>query len=305
MSPAMPSILRKLTWSGTTLLCSDEKLLHRFNHTKDEASFATLVKRHGAMVMQVCRQILPEAHDAEDACQTTFLVLAQQSHRIVKAASVKSWLYGVALRVSHQARRGNLRQAKIRSQLQVNADVLSPAELLSASDLHQAIKAELLEMPETYRRVLELCYWEGQSREEMAEELGWTEGTVKGQLERAKKRLRSQLLARGIEWSAPISMGLLATAVASMVSPALIACSSQFQSVSFTSKLLACGTKISYSLRWVATLKSISSMLLLSATLHSQLPNASFSNYFSNEAVEVEATNVDNCVSGILPVEGD
>ena len=99
--------------TGTLTGLTDGSLLDRFRHgpaEEAEAAFAALVERHGPMVLQVCRRILGDRHDAEDAAQATFLVLARQARSIRRADSVASWLYGVAARVAGRARRDAARR---------------------------------------------------------------------------------------------------------------------------------------------------------------------------------------------------
>jgi RNA polymerase sigma factor (sigma-70 family) len=90
----------------------DRELLERFVAAKDEAAFAVLVERHGPMVLGVCRRMLGSAHDAEDACQAAFLVLAQKAASIRKTTSLPSWLHGVASRVAGHLRREGLRRSR-------------------------------------------------------------------------------------------------------------------------------------------------------------------------------------------------
>src|ERR1700726_4030578 len=83
---------------------SDQLLMQRFVAAADETAFAALVRRHGGLVLAVCRRGLGSGPDAEDAFQATFVVLAQKARSIRKQASVASWLYGVAYRLALQLR---------------------------------------------------------------------------------------------------------------------------------------------------------------------------------------------------------
>src|SRR5262245_52714029 len=91
---------------------ADHELLKRFVGEKDEAAFAVLVERHGRMVLGVCRRALGSAHDAEDACQATFLVFAQKAGSIRKTTSLPSWLHGVASRVAANLKRERMRRCR-------------------------------------------------------------------------------------------------------------------------------------------------------------------------------------------------
>src|SRR5262245_46123932 len=83
---------------------SDADLLGRFTGVHDEAAFTALVRRHGPMVLGVCRRLLRDPHDAEDACQATFLVLLQKAGSIRRRASLASWLHGTAYHLAAKAR---------------------------------------------------------------------------------------------------------------------------------------------------------------------------------------------------------
>ena len=104
--------LRVLLEAGTMTGLSDGELLERFASRRDEAAFAALVERHGPMVHRVCREVLAGHHDAQDAFQATFLVLARQAGSIRRRTSVASWLYGVALRVARCARSASARRRR-------------------------------------------------------------------------------------------------------------------------------------------------------------------------------------------------
>src|SRR5262249_12430050 len=148
-----------------------------------------------------------DTHDAEDAFQATFLVLARKASSIRKQASVSSWLYGVAYRVAMKAK---VQLARMRRQDRqaVARTATDPAEDLTWREVQQVLDEELQRLPEKFQAPLLLCYLEGKTRDEAAQQLGWTEGMVKGRLERARELLRSRLARRGVTLSA----GLLATA---------------------------------------------------------------------------------------------
>src|SRR5262245_48955027 len=82
----------------------DQELLQRFRSEHDEGAFHTLLRRHGAMVLDLCRSVLGDGADAEDAFQASFLVLAQKAGSIRKGGSLASWLHGVAYRTALKAR---------------------------------------------------------------------------------------------------------------------------------------------------------------------------------------------------------
>src|SRR5580704_12702490 len=101
---------------GATGHLSDEELLGRFVARRDdaaEAAFAALVERHGPMVLGVCRRVLGDRHEAEDAFQATFLVLARKASSIARREQLANWLHGVACRTALDVRaRGTRRKAR-------------------------------------------------------------------------------------------------------------------------------------------------------------------------------------------------
>jgi RNA polymerase sigma factor (sigma-70 family) len=192
----------------------DCELLRRFVAAREGSAFAGLVRRHGPMVFGVCRRVLNDVHDAEDAYQATFLVLARKAASVRKHEAIASWLYGVAYRVARKTRAA--RRA---------CTGVDPAPLLSSSDpvaeaawreLRPVIDEELNRLPEKYRAPLVLCYLQGKTNAEAAQVLGWTKGTVSGRLARARDLLRPRLARRGVALSA----GGLAVLLAQSAAPA-------------------------------------------------------------------------------------
>jgi RNA polymerase sigma factor (sigma-70 family) len=178
---------------------SDAELLDRFASRTDEASeaaFEELVIRHGPMVLRVCRSVLGGADDAEDAFQATFLVLANRAGTIRRRASLASWLFGVAQRVSRRVKRGNARTRGLIERLAERRPLrAAPAE---AEPDWEVLHAEIEGLPERLRAPLVLCYLEGQTSGAAARRLGLPEPTVRGRLARARERLRKRLAGRGL-----------------------------------------------------------------------------------------------------------
>jgi HlyD family secretion protein len=185
---------------GTVAGLSDLQLMERFVSRSDdgaEAAFAALVKRHGPMVLRVCRGELQDLHAAEDAFQATFLILARKARSIRKAGSLASWLYGVARRVARRARADRARRAACqrRGALMAENPVFKgydPPELVPE------IQEEVDRLPEKYRAPIILCYLEGLTHEEAASQLRVPVGTVKIRLSRGRERLRGRLIRRGL-----------------------------------------------------------------------------------------------------------
>src|SRR5439155_27106453 len=104
--------LRKLMHAEVTADLTDTQLLQRFAAQHDEAAFSALMERHGPAVLQLCRRVLHHTHDAEDAFQATFLVLARLAGSIRKPEALGSWLYGVAHRLAVKASEAAARRRK-------------------------------------------------------------------------------------------------------------------------------------------------------------------------------------------------
>src|SRR5262249_19803795 len=156
---------------------SDAQLLERFLAHRAETAFAALLDRHGPMVWRVCQRVLRHRQDAEDVFQATFLTLTCKGASIRKAGSVACWLHGVAYR---PARRLQAEQArKLQPESRPSKDPRNdPAHQASALELHAVLDEELHRLAERYRRPLVLCYLEGKTRDEAAEQLGWSLGTL-------------------------------------------------------------------------------------------------------------------------------
>ena len=203
---SIPRSLGALFDIGVVGDLSDGQLLERFTTGHREAAelaFHSLVERHGPMVLRVCRRLLDDPNDAEDAFQATFLVLLRRARAIRDRGSVAAWLHGVAARVAtrarvESARRKRIERQGIRPTIGRNDD---PDRL----DLETLIDVELARLPEKYRRPVVLCYLEGLTHEGAAARLGWPVGTVRGRLSRARDLLRSRLTRRGVTASAALA----------------------------------------------------------------------------------------------------
>lgn len=188
---------------------ADRELLTRFVRERDEAAFEALVWRHGPMVLSLCQRVLHNSHDAEDVLQATFLILVKKAGAIGKREALASWLYKVAYRI---ALRVMSRSAKA-------AHAFTPLEDVPAADaadadrwheLRPLLDAALQRLPEKYRRPIVLCYLQGKTNEEAAEELGCPLGTLTSRLSRARELLRRHLSRRGLTLSAGALGSLLA-----------------------------------------------------------------------------------------------
>jgi len=195
---------------------SDAELVERFGTLGDCDAFAMLVRRHGAMVLGVCRRVLRDGHDAEDAFQASFLVLFRRAHSIRNGAKVANWLYGVAYRTSLRAKS---RRHVLRNRESQMDQFPEPQANVSEQwkDFEPILDAELASLPEKYRLPIVLCELEGKSTREAAAELGWPEGTVSGRLSRGRVILRKRIARYGVVLTA----GSLTAAFAQQASAAV------------------------------------------------------------------------------------
>jgi RNA polymerase sigma factor (sigma-70 family) len=191
----------------------DGELLARFATRREEAAFTALVKRHGPLVLSVCRRLLRNPHDAEDAFQATFLVLARKPASVGKAGAVAAWLHQVAYRVALKARA----QTASRLRHEHEAPGERPADPLAevtGRELLAALDEEVQRLPQKYRAPLVLCYLEGQTGDEAARHLGWALRTLQRRLQRGRDCLRARLERRGLGLPAALlALGATAAAV--------------------------------------------------------------------------------------------
>jgi RNA polymerase sigma factor (sigma-70 family) len=175
---------------------TDGQLLECFVSRREPAALEALVRRHGPMVWGVCRRILRNHHDAEDAFQGAFLVLVRKAASISPRAKVGNWLYGVAHQTALKAR---ATRAKRRVRERVMTEMPEPA--VPEQDLWREVQPlldqELSRLPEKYRTVLVLCELEGKTGKEAARELGLPQGTVASRLARARAMLAKRLARHG------------------------------------------------------------------------------------------------------------
>jgi RNA polymerase sigma factor (sigma-70 family) len=199
---------------------SDAQLLESFLVRRDEVAFEALLRRHGPMVLGVCQRVLRNLHDAEDALQATFLVLARKASSIRSRQVVGSWLHGVAYRTAMKARVMNAKRRTKEKQAAEMPRVKPPAD----EELLAQLDHELSRLPDKYHVPLVLCELEGRSRKEAARLLGLPEGTLSWRLAQAKKLLAKRLSR--YELAIPLgglAVGLSPTLRASTLKTALTA----------------------------------------------------------------------------------
>jgi RNA polymerase sigma-70 factor (ECF subfamily) len=186
---------------------TDAQLMDSFIHCKDETAFQSLVSRHGPMVLAVCRRLIRNYQDAEDAFQATFLVLVRNAERIKPREMVASWLHGVAYNTALKARaiaaRRQVREQQVKELPQVEA---TAKDLDLWLDLQPVLDQELARLPEKYRLPIILCHLEGKSIHEATHQLNWPQGTLAGRLARGRDLLAKRLARHGLM----VSVGSLA-----------------------------------------------------------------------------------------------
>jgi RNA polymerase sigma factor (sigma-70 family) len=216
---------------------SDARLLERFARQRDEAAFAELVQRHGPLVLGVCRRVLRHEHDAEDAFQATFLVLARKAGSIRRREALGGWLYEVAYHIALRARADAARRRRREEEAGVmaRADGSTPE---SPGELQPILDEELHHLPEQDRRLLVLCYLQGKTHQEAARQLGWPPGSLSRRMSHALEMLRDRLRCRGVLLAAgALVAALTAEATAAPVPAALLAPTVQAALLFATGKL--------------------------------------------------------------------
>jgi RNA polymerase sigma factor (sigma-70 family) len=178
---------------------SDAQLLERFLRQRDEAAFELLVRRHERMVLNVCRRVLSDANDADDAFQATFLVLVRKAGSISKRQALAGWLYQVAYRCALKARAGAVRRHRHEKQgINLTAVEHTNATAATERDLWPLLHEEVARLPAKYRAPVVLCYLEGATYDEAARQLGCPKGTISTRLTKARELLRGRLAGRGL-----------------------------------------------------------------------------------------------------------
>ena len=195
--------LDRLLRLGTDGSITDSQLLELFlggNEESASLAFEAIVERHGPMVLRTCRMVLGDRHAAEDAFQATFFVLARKARALGSRELLGNWLYGVASRISRKARIRNLKQNArdhafaYRGEFALNGTPHDEAQ----TELCRIVHEEIDRLPGAYRSAVVVCYLQGKSQAQAAEQLKLTETTVRGRLARARKLLGRRLTVRGV-----------------------------------------------------------------------------------------------------------
>jgi RNA polymerase sigma factor (sigma-70 family) len=277
MAGASPESVRKdfdtLFREGAIGGSPDGRLLERFVTADGDAAaaaFEALVARHGPTVWRVCRRVLRDPHDAEDAFQATFLVLARRAGSVRRHEALESWLFGVALRV---ARRARVDQARRRSHERRRAE-MRPQTVAADGDGRDDdwpdVYEELERLPEALRAPLVLCHLEGVTQAEAAARLGWTTRTLQRRLAEGRERVRARLVRRGVAAPAALlgaSLGAKSAAAAAV--PAALASVTARAAVAFgtgqlataaTAKATAWAQRVIRTMPWTELMKPLATL---------------------------------------------
>ena len=201
---AVVQYLQGLARKSAFARLSDQDLLRRFIRNRDELAFELIVRRHGPLVLGVCRRVLRNDHDAEDAFQATFLVLVRKAAALRSPGSLANWLYGVANRTAMEMRRAGVRRRAKEAMAMPRTQSVD----IGPIDFHVALDEELTMLPDKYREAVILCDLQAKTRREAALELSCAEGTVASRLARGRALLAQRLSRREVG----ISVGAVATA---------------------------------------------------------------------------------------------
>jgi len=213
--------LDRLFTAGSFVGLADGQLVERFLSHRDEDAFAMLVERHAPMVMAVCRRSLKDPGEVDDAFQAKFLILARRPGAVRGRDFLGGWLYRVARRVCLLANRAAARRRRHERRAAELRAVEAVIDM-THDDRWSEIYDEIDRLPASYRLPVVLCVLGGRTRAEAAAQLGWTEGSVRGRLGRAKELLRSRLVRRGFEPAVALAALLNERAQAEIVPKALI-----------------------------------------------------------------------------------
>lgn len=191
---------------------ADAELLARWAQHRDEAAFELLVRRYAPLVLALCRRVLADANDADDAFQATFLVLARKASAIQRAGVLAAWLHRVACRVAVRVRADRSKRG-VRPESSI--ELVPARETCDAGfrELERVLDEEITGLPERQRAVVVLCCLEGKTGEEAGRLLGCAPGTVSSRLTRAREQLRARLTRRGFAPAAVASLAALSASV--------------------------------------------------------------------------------------------
>jgi RNA polymerase sigma factor (sigma-70 family) len=218
----MPT-LRRVVLARQAASRSDGELLGAFVDGRDADAFAELVRRHGPMVLGVCRRVVGDHATADDAFQASFLVLARRAAGVRPREQVGNWLYGVAYRTALKARMVLARRRSREKQVDAMPEPTAPAARTDWTDLLSVIDEELARLPDKLRLPVVLCDLEGRPQREVAKHLNVPPATLATRLASARRTLAARLTRRGVTLSGGALAGLLGTHAAAPAVPTALA----------------------------------------------------------------------------------
>ncbi|HSQ57596.1 MAG TPA: sigma-70 family RNA polymerase sigma factor [Gemmata sp.] len=263
--PGVLDQLRRAAQRDQDAALTDGELLAHYLARRDESAFEELVRRHGPMVLGVCRRVLGHAGDAEDAFQAAFLVLVRKASSIRPRAKVATWLHGVAYLTALKARAAAIKRRDRERRAAEMGRTEAPAD--PWADLLPLLDHELRLLPERYRVPIVLCELEGKSHKEAARQMGWPEGTLAGRLSRARALLARRMARHGAALSVAtlaLSPAVVSTALASSTARAAVAYAAGNVLVSANVIALAEGA---LKTMFLSTLKATMAFLLVIASV--------------------------------------
>ena len=261
---------------GKTGELTDGQLLERFSNGRGEEAelaFATLVDRHGPLVLGVCRGVLADLHDAQDAFQATFLILVKKAPSLWVRDSLAPWLCRVACRAASRARSDAVQRRRHERWAAQHAAV---APIVSGDDYDHAqtqlLHEEINRLPERYRIPVVLCDLEGYTHEQAARCLKWPVGTVKSRQARGRERLRGRLTRRGLAPLTGLPFAGLSPAATRAAIPAgllntTVRAASKFAEQSATTTALSSTTAVSLARGVIYTMMTTKLKILGEAAL--------------------------------------
>ncbi len=227
--------LRHLADTGGAVDLTDGELLERFRIQREEAAFAVLVQRLGPLVLGVCRRVLGNIAEVEDAFQATFLVLVKRAAAVRKQDSLASFLHGVAYRVAMKARNQTGTRRALEQRATEHMESTQSTDDRDWQELRGILDEEISRLPDECRVPVVMCYLQGKTQTEAAQLLGCPRSSLASRLERARKRLRQQLTRRGVTVGAALLAGVLGSQADAAVPARLLLATTQI------AKMMAAG----------------------------------------------------------------
>ena len=212
--------INRLFSEGTVSGLPDDQLLDQFLSTRDGAAFEALMARHGPMVLGVCRAVLRNPSDAEDAFQATFLVLVKKARTLRGRVNLEGWLHLVAYRVAIQANAASARRGVQERRASEMSAMTSSHDPVIPNELFPALHEEIARLPERLRLAVLLCDLQGVPQAQAVESLRWSTRTLQRRLAEGRKRLKARLDRRGLAWGEAVMTAVRLREAGTIIPPA-------------------------------------------------------------------------------------